>query len=218
MKPALQITADVAWPEGAPAVHGPSEARLGHAGAEAVAESSRGRAAGSIPRVSSAMTHPVITIDPLFTAGRALALADRHGISHLPVAWPESELLGMVCVCDLWPMDRDALVIHHMSLPVVTVGARETLAQAANLMRLNDVGSLPVVDWQQRLIGMLTLGDLVRASILTVEDLPPACMACKSRHHVRTGVPVRTARSSATFCRRCQHQATRAMNDVRGNS
>jgi CBS domain-containing protein len=205
MKPALQITGDVAWTDGAPAVHGPADGHQAHAGADAVAGRARGRAAGNIPRVGGAMTHPVITVDPLFTAGRALALADRHGIAHLPVAWPDSELLGMVCVCDLWPLDPDALVIHHVSMPVVTVGARETLAQAANLMRLNDVGSLPVVDWQQCLIGILTLGDLVRASVLTVEDLPPACMACKSRHHVRTGVPIRTARSSATFCRRCQH-------------
>jgi hypothetical protein len=50
---------------------------------------------------------------------------------------------------------------------------------------------------------MLTVGDLARAGALAIDELPPACMSCGSRHHVRTGVPVRTARSSAAFCVRC---------------
>ncbi|HVR62118.1 MAG TPA: CBS domain-containing protein [Polyangia bacterium] len=153
-------------------------------------------------RVGSAMSTAVITVDPLCRAEQALAIAERHDIAHLPVAWSDGELLGIVCVCDLWPLASDDLVVHAMSLPLVTVGASETLARAAELMRENDVGSLPVLD-EQQIFGMLTVGDLARAGALAIDELPRACMSCGSRHHVRVGVPIRTARSSAAFCLRC---------------
>ena len=180
------------------------------AGAAARRPLDRTSAEAGAARVDSAMIAPVITIDPLYAAGRALALAERHGVAHLPVAWSDSELLGIVCVCDLWPLEDGDLVVHHMSLPVVTIAADETLARAAEVMRENDVGSLPVVDLrtgQQRLVGMLTVGDLVRAGALGIDGLPPACMSCGGRHHVRAGVPVRTARSSSVFCLRCLSRA-----------
>jgi CBS domain-containing protein len=218
MKPAFQIDRDVAWAGGGePAAQGRAEEFV--TGLVTDVGRVRRRAVGAGARVDSVMTQPVITVDPLYRAGRALSLADRRGVSHLPVCWSDSEILGMVCVCDLWPLDPDDLVIHHMSLPVITVGARQTLAQAAELMRFHDVGSLPVVDGRaQRLVGMITLGDLVRADVVSVDELPPACMACHSRHHVRTGIPIRTARSSATFCLRCLAKNAPTVIDRWGSS
>jgi CBS domain-containing protein len=214
MKPAFQIERDV-WVGGAPAGQMQGDGAVSPA-------ASVGRPAERINRgairVEAVMTRAVITADPMFTAARALALADRHGVSHLPVAWSDRELLGIVCVCELWLATEHQLITHLMSLPVITIEGSEPLSRAAELMRTHDVGSLPVVDAEQRLVGIITLGDLVRAKAVSVAELPPACTACHSRHHVRTGVPIRTARSSSTFCVRCLNAACAAVAQALGSA
>jgi len=162
-----------------------------------------GRAPRLLARVSEIMTSPVVAADPLFTVGRAQSVADRHGFCHLPVAWGDGEIVGVVCVCDLWGAKAHELVIQHMTLPVITVAARETVMRAAEIIREHDVGCLPVLDGERRLCGIVTEGDLLRVGAIGVDQLPPACMACGSRHHVRSAVPVRGVRSAATFCQRC---------------
>jgi CBS domain-containing protein len=162
-----------------------------------------GRAPRLLARVAEIMTAPAIAADPLFTVGRALLLAERHGFCHLPVAWRDGEIVGVVCICDLWGAKAHELVIQHMTLPVVTVAGRETVMRAAEIIREHDVGCLPVLDEHRRLAGIVTEGDLLRVGAIGVDQLPPACMACGSRHHVRSGVPIRGARSAATFCLRC---------------
>jgi CBS domain-containing protein len=162
-----------------------------------------GRAPRLLSRVSEIMTSPVISVDPLSTVARAQGSAERHGFCHMPVAWGDGEIVGIVCVCDLWHAKAHELIIQHMTLPVVTIAARDTVMRAADVIREHDVGCLPVLDEQRRLCGIITEGDLLRVGAIGVDQLPPACMSCGSRHHVRTGVPIRGARSSATFCLRC---------------
>jgi CBS domain-containing protein len=162
-----------------------------------------GRAPRLLSRVAEIMTAPVIVADPLATVGRAQAQAERHGFCHLPVAWGDGEIVGIICVCDLWGARAHELVIQRMTLPVVTIAARDTVLRAAEVLREHDVGCLPVLDEQRRLCGIVTEGDLLRVGAIGVDQLPPACMSCGSRHHVRTGVPIHGARSAATFCVRC---------------
>src|SRR3954466_5052586 len=85
-----------------------------------------GRAPRLLARVSEIMTAPVVTADPLTTVGRAIALAERHGFCHVPVAWEDGELVGITCVCDLWPAKPHELIIQHMKVPVVTISSRDT--------------------------------------------------------------------------------------------
>jgi CBS domain-containing protein len=169
----------------------------------AVLDGVGGRAPGLLAHISEVMTAPAVYADPLSTVGRAQALAERHGFCHLPVAWDDGEMVGIVCVCDLWPARAHELVIQHMTLPVITIGGRETVMRAADVMLEHDVGCLPVLDEHRRLCGIVTEGDLLRVGAIGLDQLPPACMSCGSRHHVRTGVPVRSAISAATFCLRC---------------
>jgi CBS domain-containing protein len=162
-----------------------------------------GRAPRLLARVSEMMTAPAIAADPLSTVGRAQGIADRHGFCHLPVAWGDGEIVGIVCVCDLWSARPHELVIQHMTLPVITISARDTVMRAADVARDHDVGCLPVVDEQRRLCGIITEGDLLRVGAIGVDHLPPACIACGSRHHVRPGLSIRGGRASASYCLRC---------------
>jgi len=173
-----------------------------------------GRAPRLLARLSEIMTAPVITADPLATVARALSIAQRHHFCHVPVAWDDGELVGITCVCDLWGAKGHELVIQHMKVPVVTVGTRDTVLRAADVMRERNVGCLPVLDERRRLVGIVTEGDLMRVGAVGVDQLPPACFACGSRHHVRTGVS-RSTSSPVTYCLRCLGRTGRgAANDV----
>jgi len=138
------------------------------------------------------MTAPVVTVDPLATVARSLALAESHGFCHVPIAWEDGELVGITCVCDLWGAKPHELVIQQMNVPVVTIGARDTVLRAADVMRDRQVGCLPVLDERRRLVGIVTEGDLMRLGAIGLDQLPPSCLSCGSRHHVRAGITERT--------------------------
>jgi CBS domain-containing protein len=176
----------------------------------AVLDGVGGRAPRLLARVAEIMTAPVLSVDPLATVGRAQALADRHGICHIPVAWEDGELVGITCVCDLWAPKAHELIIQHMTLPVVTISARDTVLRAAELIRDRDVGCLPVLDERRRLCGIVTEGDLLRVGAIGMDQLPPACMGCGARHHVRSGVSAHTSRTVA-YCLRCLGGSTRLL-------
>ena len=170
-----------------------------------------GRAPRLLARVSEIMTAPVVTADPLTTVGRALAVAERHGFCHVPVAWDDGELVGITCVCDLWRAKAHELVIQHMKVPVVSIGARDTVLRAAEVMRERNVGCLPVLDERRRLCGIVTEGDLMRLGAIGLDQLPPACVTCGSRHHVRVGAPARGTDAGA-YCLRCLGQRVRVVS------
>jgi CBS domain-containing protein len=175
-----------------------------------------GRAPRLLARVSEIMTAPAITADPLVTVARALALADRHGFCHVPIAWDDGELVGITCVCDLWGAKSHELVIQHMRVPVVTIGARDTVLRAADVLRDRDVGCLPVLDDRRRLVGIVTEGDLMRVGAIGLDQLPPACMTCGSRHHVRAGVSARTS-GAVAYCVRCLGRGERRVGPAPAN-
>jgi CBS-domain-containing membrane protein len=175
-----------------------------------------GRAPRLLARVSEIMTAPAIAADPLATVARALALADRHGFCHVPIAWDDGELVGITCVCDLWGSASHELVIQHMRVPVVTIGARDTVLRAAEVMRDRDVGCLPVLDERRRLVGIVSEGDLMRVGAIGLDHLPPACMTCGSRHHVRAGISAATT-SAVAYCLRCLGRGERRVGPAPAN-
>lgn len=59
-----------------------------------------------------------------------------------------------------------------MTTDVVTVGPRQTIEDAATLMHDHHVSRLPVVDSTDRLVGLLSRGDIVRAIVLGVGEPP----------------------------------------------
>ena len=54
---------------------------------------------------------------------------------------------------------------------MVTIGAKRSLAEAANAMIDEDVNRLPVVDDERCLIGIVTRADLVRAFVRSDEEI-----------------------------------------------
>jgi CBS domain-containing protein len=144
--------------------------------------------------VGSIMASPPISVMPETSVVRAEALAEQHGVHHLPVV-EGSGLVGVVCTCDLWK-PHAVLVAECMSHRVASILASDTLMLAIARMRRWDVGCLPVMD-RRRLVGMITRGDVRRVGLPVRED-EPTCSSCLGLHHVR-----RLAETQVAFCLDC---------------
>lgn len=127
--------------------------------------------------VTAYMTEHPITIAPVRPVVEAYAIMAEHGVRHLPVV-ENGRLVGMISDRDLHrgaPL-RDARkpgavdrlfatpVAEIMTLPpLVTIDPLTTLGEAARLLIETGVHSLPVLDEEQRLVGIVTTHDLLRA-------------------------------------------------------
>ncbi|TLQ47989.1 CBS domain-containing protein [Streptomyces marianii] len=133
---------------------------------------------------------------PLKDVARLLA---RHRISGLPVVDADDKVLGMISETDL--VRRQAAQARRaqgirsrlpalrrrtrvaaaearamtagqlMSTPAITVHPEQRVADAARVMERHQVGRLPVVDEEDRLIGIATRRDLLRVFLRTDEEI-----------------------------------------------
>lgn len=133
------------------------------------------------------MSHPPITTSPQTSLAEAWALMRRHRIKALPVADVHGTLVGIVTTADFMryarPDEHEGLarrlrgVVARRGRPIQlpeTVGEIMTrhvrvASQARPLQELVEVFSegghhhIPIIDERQRVVGMMTESDLMRA-------------------------------------------------------
>ncbi|MFE1270163.1 CBS domain-containing protein [Streptomyces sp. NPDC058758] len=112
-------------------------------------------------KVGGVMTDDVVSAVPDTSFRDVAKLLAEHDISGLPVVDADDHVVGVVSESDL--LARRALTARDvMSAPAVTVHAEEAAADAARLMVRRGVERLPVVDEEERLVGIVTRRDLLR--------------------------------------------------------
>jgi acetoin utilization protein AcuB len=132
-------------------------------------------------RITPYIQRRVVTVKPSDSAMDARVLLERHHIHQLPVV-AHDRLVGIVTDRDL----RDAFPStleseghngrrHHevdpehvrvrdvMSPHVFSLGADDSVREAAGLLRRRGIGALPILDQRGRLFGILTRSDLLKA-------------------------------------------------------
>lgn len=104
-------------------------------------------------------THPRLTVHDTFARIRA-ALDSAETVYTLPVT-DARRVVGIVSLRDLMSADEDALIADVMSDPHVAEVTEDAEVAAR---RTTDYGllALPVVDGEQRLVGILTIDDAAR--------------------------------------------------------
>jgi CBS domain-containing protein len=139
------------------------------------------------------MTREVVTVGVDASYREVVALMDRHRVSALPVLDADGRPVGIVTSADLIlkqdPAVREELVpagarAHVeqvkaaattagklMTTPVLTVRPHHTVAQAVRLLHHFNVKHLPVVDDQDRLVGIVSRGDLLRVFLRPDEEI-----------------------------------------------
>ncbi len=121
--------------------------------------------------VIDVMTRPVITVrctEELRTA--AVPLAD-YGYAGVPVVDAEGRLAGMLTVGDVLRGRESALVTAGaaMTTPAIAAEISSDLDTVGPLLLQRGVRSVPVVDDENRVVGIISRGDVLRLN-LTSDD------------------------------------------------
>jgi CBS domain-containing protein len=111
-------------------------------------------------KVGGLMTDDVVSAVPATSFREVAKMLAEHDISGVPVLDQDDHVVGVVSESDL--LARHKLTARDlMTSPAVTVHAEETVADAARLMVRRGVERLPVVDEEERLVGIVTRRDLL---------------------------------------------------------
>ena len=114
-------------------------------------------------KISQVMTTNVVTVSPDMTMLEALNLMQHHRISGAPVIM-NGEVVGIISTDDLIRALRDGRidrkVSDYMSKNLITAKATDKVVEALKVFSKTKVGRLPVVDENNKLVGLLTKGDI----------------------------------------------------------
>ncbi|MFE0521591.1 CBS domain-containing protein [Streptomyces sp. NPDC058954] len=150
-------------------------------------------------RVKDVMTQEVVRAHGETPFKQVARLLSDKRISGLPVVDDEEKVVGVISETDLLQhqthqddgyghrrVHRPRLTLsartaaakarartadHLMSRPAITATPDHYVTEAAQIMREHGVERLPVVDDKNRLVGIVTRGDLLRVFLRTDEDI-----------------------------------------------
>ena len=140
-----------------------------------------------VKRAENGMIYDPVTIRRGSTVKDALDMMAEYHIGGIPVVDDENHLVGIVTNRDLrFERRLDRKIDDVMSKEnLVTTHMQTDLAAAAQILQENKIEKLPVVDKDNRLVGLITYKDITKA-----KDKPMACKDEKGRLRVAAGVGV----------------------------
>ena len=140
-----------------------------------------------VKRAENGMIYDPVTIRCGRTVKDAIDIMAEYHIGGIPVVDEEKHLVGIVTNRDLrFERHLDKLIDDVMTTEnLVTTHLQTDLSAAAQILQENKIEKLPVVDKDNRLVGLITYKDITKA-----KDKPMACKDDKGRLRVAAGVGV----------------------------
>ncbi|MDH6307469.1 IMP dehydrogenase [Dysgonomonas sp. PFB1-18] len=141
----------------------------------------------SVKRAENGMISNPVSILRNKTVGQALAMMAEYKIGGIPVVDSENYLVGIVTNRDLrFRRDMNQLIDDVMTKEnIITTRQSTDLEAAADILQQHKIEKLPVVDSDNKLIGLITYKDITKA-----KDKPFACKDENGRLRVAAGVGV----------------------------
>ena len=140
-----------------------------------------------VKRAENGMILEPITLNKTAKVADALALMKEYGIGGIPVVAPDNTLVGIVT-------NRDLRFERNHGRPVEEVMTSENLIttteftdfeQAADILQEFKIETLPVVDKDYKLVGVITYKDIIK-----IKARPNACNDERGRLRVAAAVGV----------------------------
>ena len=133
------------------------------------------------------MIYDPVTIQLGSTVADAMDLMNEYHIGGIPVVDNERHLVGIVTNRVLrFELNQNRMIDDVMTCEnLVTTHVQTDLVAAAKILQENKIEKLPVVDEDNKLIGLITYKDITKA-----KDKPMACKDSKGRLRVAAGVGV----------------------------
>jgi CBS domain-containing protein len=130
-------------------------------------------------KITHVMTKDPTCCVPSDTVQRAASIMRDQNAGVVPVIENEQsqKIVGVVTDRDLCMNvvaegrdSRTTQVHESMTTTVVSCASQDSIEKATELMRENQIRRIPVVDEQRRLVGIISMADIVgRANVRTVE-------------------------------------------------
>ena len=125
---------------------------------------------GEVVRVKRRQSYVIadpVTVGPRATAGEARGVMARHDISGMPVVDKSGRLLGMLTTRDVALADDSFLVSERMTPRerLITAGRDVGPETARRMLSDHRLEKLPLVDDDDRVVGLITARDIVAASV-----------------------------------------------------
>lgn len=123
-------------------------------------------------KVHEVMSTELRTASPDMPLSEVLEIMRIHRISGVPVV-ENDEMVGIVSLEDvvhaLYKGNLDVPVSACMTREVVTIANYESVVKAIETFSLTRLGRLPVVDENNKLVGMITKGDITRGILVALQ-------------------------------------------------
>lgn len=139
-----------------------------------------------VKRAENGMILQPVTLPEHALVGDALAMMKEFSIGGIPVVNDSHVLVGIVTNRDLrFERDHSRPVAQVMTRNVITISEFTDFEQAEAILQQHKIEKLPVVDKENKLIGLITYKD-----ILKVKARPNSCKDSLGRLRVAAGVGV----------------------------
>ncbi|MCH5231269.1 MAG: IMP dehydrogenase [Muribaculaceae bacterium] len=139
-----------------------------------------------VKRAESGMIFDPVTISPNQNVGDALRMMQENHIGGIPVVDDGMHLVGIVTNRDLRFQSNESLPISEvMTKENIVTTTNPNLSEASEILLRHKIEKLPVVDKDNKLIGLITYRDITK-----IKDYPHACKDSKGRLRVAGGVGV----------------------------
>lgn len=141
-----------------------------------------------VKRAENGMIYDPVTMKADGTVGDALRLMREFKIGGIPVIDDDHKLVGIVTNRDLrFQEDMVMPISQIMTVQNLITTKSKDISEAAELLRQHKVEKLPVIDENNRLIGLLTYKDITK-----IKDNPLSSKDAKGRLRCAAGVGVTT--------------------------
>lgn len=139
-----------------------------------------------VKRAENGMILAPVTLFENALVGDALAMMKEWGIGGIPVTNSDNVLVGIVTNRDLrFERDHARPVTDVMTHNVITISEFTDFEQAEAILQKHKIEKLPVVDKNNKLIGLITYKDIIK-----IKARPNACKDSLGRLRVAAGVGV----------------------------
>lgn len=108
------------------------------------------------------MSAPLHTIQKTDSTARALEVMQRMGFRQLPVLAGEETLAGLISERDILCGPGKVLVSEAMKPQTIVALESARIQDVAHLMLDEKINALPVVNVQHKLLGIITLSDILK--------------------------------------------------------
>ena len=123
-------------------------------------------------KVYEVMTREVKSVTPSMRISEVLEILRLGRISGVPVQ-KDGNLIGILSIEDIVrAMEKDSLsapVSEYMSTRIVSISAYDPVVKAIETFSEYHVGRLPVTDENEKLIGIITKGDITRGILVALQ-------------------------------------------------